>query len=108
GQRQRVAIARAIVRNAPILILDEPTSGLDAASEELVLEALHRLIDDKTTIVIAHRLTTIQRADVIFVVDKGTIVKQGTHDELVNSGGLYAELYKTQFRQDEPLDALVS
>jgi ABC-type multidrug transport system fused ATPase/permease subunit len=102
GQRQRIAIARAIVRNTPLLILDEPTSGLDAASEELVFEALRRLMIGKTAIVIAHRLTTIQRADVI-LVENGVIVQRGTHDKLLKNGGLYAELYKTQFRQDEPV-----
>lgn len=102
GQRQRVAIARAIVRQSPILVLDEPTSGLDSASEELVFDALRRLMEGKTSIVIAHRLATIQRADVIFVVDDGTIVQQGKHEELLRSGGLYAELYHTQFHIDEP------
>jgi subfamily B ATP-binding cassette protein MsbA len=97
GQRQRIAIARAIVRNSPILILDEPTSGLDAASEELVLEGLQRLMAGKTSIVIAHHLATVQRADVIFVLENGHIVQQGTHEELLQSGGLYAELYQTQF-----------
>jgi subfamily B ATP-binding cassette protein MsbA len=97
GQRQRIAIARAIVRNSPILILDEPTSGLDAASEELVLEGLQRLMTGKTSIVIAHHLATIQRADVIFVLENGRVVQQGTHEELMKSGGLYAELYQTQF-----------
>jgi len=101
GQRQRIAIARAIVRNSPILILDEPTSGLDAASEELVFDALQRLMEGRTSIVIAHRLSTIQKADVIFVIDDGTIVQQGTHDELIRHGGLYADLYQTQFRQQE-------
>ena len=101
GQRQRIAIARAIIRNTPLLILDEPTSGLDAASEELVFEALRRLMTDKTTLVIAHRLATIQRANVIFVIDKGVIVQRGTHAELLKSGGLYADLYRTQFRQEE-------
>src|SRR6185436_10482099 len=101
GQRQRIAIARAIVRQSPILILDEPTSGLDAASEELVFDALQRLMEGRTSIVIAHRLATIQQADVIFVIDDGTIVQQGTHDELIKSGGLYAHLYQTQFRQQE-------
>ncbi|PWT96236.1 MAG: ABC transporter ATP-binding protein [Blastocatellia bacterium] len=101
GQRQRIAIARAIVRSSPILILDEPTSGLDAASEELVFEALMRLMEGKTSIVIAHRLSTIQRADVIFVVEKGTIVQQGTHEELLNRGGLYATLHAKQFRDEE-------
>ena len=104
GQRQRIAIARAIVRNSPILVLDEPTSGLDAVSEELVFEALGRLMENKTSIVIAHRLATIRRADVIFVLDNGTVVQQGTHDELLQQGGLYAELYEKQFRREEPVD----
>jgi subfamily B ATP-binding cassette protein MsbA len=101
GQRQRIAIARAIVRNSPILILDEPTSGLDAASEELVFDALQRLMKDKTSIVIAHRLATVQTADVIFVIDGGTIVQQGGHEELIKLDGLYAHLYQTQFRNQE-------
>ena len=101
GQRQRIAIARAIVRNSPILILDEPTSGLDAASEELVFDALQRLMKGKTSIVIAHRLATVQSADVIFVIDGGTIVQQGSHEELIKSDGLYAHLYHTQFRNQE-------
>jgi subfamily B ATP-binding cassette protein MsbA len=98
GQRQRIAIARAIIRNTPMLILDEPSSGLDAASERLVFEALDRLTEGKTAIVIAHRLSTIQRADVIFVVDEGRIVESGQHQDLLESGGLYAELYELQFR----------
>src|SRR2546421_4607561 len=98
GQRQRIPIARAIIRNTPILMLDEPTSGLDAASEKLVFEALDRLMEGKTTIVIAHRLSTIRRADVIFVVNEGTIVEQGKHQELLKAGGLYAELHKLQFK----------
>ena len=101
GQRQRIAIARAIVRNSPILILDEPTSGLDAASEELVFDALQRLMKGKTSIVIAHRLATVQNADVIFVIDQGTIVQQGSHEELIKRDGLYAQLYQTQFRNQE-------
>jgi ATP-binding cassette subfamily B protein len=101
GQRQRIAIARAIIRDTPILILDEPTSGLDAASEELVFEALGRLMKDKTCIVIAHRLATIQAADVIFVLKDTSIVEQGTHQELLAAGGLYSELHNIQFRQDE-------
>jgi len=100
GQRQRIAIARAIVRNSPILILDEPTSGLDAASEELVFDALQRLMEEKTSIVIAHRLATIQNADVIFVIDGGTIIQHGTHEELIESPGLYAHLYQTQFQHE--------
>jgi subfamily B ATP-binding cassette protein MsbA len=101
GQRQRIAIARAVIRNTPILILDEPSSGLDAASEKLVFEALDRLMEGKTAIVIAHRLSTIQRADVIFVVDGGRLVESGRHQDLVESGGLYAELYELQFRGAE-------
>jgi subfamily B ATP-binding cassette protein MsbA len=101
GQRQRIAIARAIVRDSPILILDEPTSGLDAASEELVFDALGRLMEGKTSIVIAHRLATVQRADVIYVVDNGRVVQRGTHNELLKQGGLYAELYEKQFRREE-------
>jgi ATP-binding cassette, subfamily B, bacterial len=98
GQRQRIAIARAIIRNSPILILDEPTSGLDAASEELVFEALGRLMEGRTTIVIAHRLATVRRADVIFVIDHGTIVERGTHEKLLGDGGLYSHLYEIQFQ----------
>ncbi len=99
GQRQRIAIARAIIRDTPILILDEPSSGLDAASEKLVFEALDRLMEGKTTIVIAHRLATIQRADVIFVVKDGSIVERGKHEELLRAGGLYALLHEIQFQQ---------
>jgi len=101
GQRQRIAIARAIIRNAPILILDEPTAALDAASEELVFEALGRLMAGRTTIVIAHRLATVRRADMIFVIDNGTIVERGNHGTLVHTGGLYSRLYEIQFRDGE-------
>jgi len=101
GQRQRIAIARAIIRNTPILILDEPSSGLDAASEKLVFEALDRLMEGKTAIVIAHRLATIQRADLILVVEDGAIVESGKHDELLKQGGLYAELHELQFNVAE-------
>jgi subfamily B ATP-binding cassette protein MsbA len=97
GQRQRIAIARAIIRDSPILILDEPSSGLDAASEELVFEALGRLTRDKTAIVIAHRLTTVRKADIIFVLRDGVVVESGAHDELLARGGLYANLYAIQF-----------
>lgn len=106
GQRQRIAIARAIIRDAPILILDEPTSDLDAASEELVFDALSKLMEGRTSIVIAHRLATVQRADVIFVLEDGRIAQQGTHSELLAKGGLYAELYEIQFRSEEPATAL--
>ena len=96
GQRQRVAIARAIIRNTPILLLDEPTSGLDAESERAVFEALDRLMEGKTCIVIAHHLATIQRADVIFVVKDFQLVERGTHAELLAAGGVYSELYGLQ------------
>ncbi|HET6932395.1 MAG TPA: ABC transporter ATP-binding protein [Candidatus Acidoferrum sp.] len=96
GQRQRIAIARAIIRDSPILILDEPTSGLDSASEHAVIEALDRLLEGKTSIVIAHHLNAIRHANVIFVVKDSELVEQGSHEELLAAGGLYAELYKIQ------------
>jgi ATP-binding cassette subfamily B protein len=103
GQRQRIAIARAVIRNTPILILDEPSSGLDAGSEKHVFEALDRLMEGKTSIVIAHRLSTIRRADIILVVNEGTIIESGRHEQLVNAGGLYGHLYDLQFRAEEEL-----
>ncbi len=101
GQRQRIAIARAIIRKTPILILDEPSSGLDAISERLVFDALDRLMEGTTCVIVAHRLATIRRADVIFVVQNGAIVERGNHDELLRSGGLYSELYTLQFQTDD-------
>ena len=102
GQRQRIAIARALVRNTPILILDEPTSGLDAASEQLVVEALDRLMDGKTSIVIAHRLTTIRRAKQIFVVENGVVAESGSHDELLqHEDGIYRKLHDLQSKLEE-------
>jgi ATP-binding cassette, subfamily B, bacterial len=98
GQRQRIAIARAVIRNTPLLILDEPSSGLDAASEQLVFEALDRLMTGRTSVVIAHRLATIQRANKIYVVKDGTITESGTHEDLLKQGGLYAELHQIQFQ----------
>ncbi len=101
GQRQRLTIARAIIRHAPILILDEPSAGLDAESEQLVFDALGNLMEGKTSIVIAHRLATVRRADVIFVIDDGRVVEQGTHAELLETAGLYARLYELQFKTEE-------
>ena len=97
GERQRLSIARAILRDAPILMLDEPTSALDAQSEASIRQALNVLSDGRTTLVIAHRLATIMDADQIVVMDQGRIVDQGTHAELLTSGGIYAELYNLQF-----------
>ncbi len=99
GQRQRVAIARALLRDAPILLLDEATSALDAASEAVVQEALERLSQGRTTLVIAHRLATIRQAHKIVVMDHGRVVDEGTHEELIGRGGLYADLYRLQFSE---------
>ncbi len=98
GQRQRLAIARALVKNPPILILDEATSQLDSESEALVQKALYNLMQGRTTLVIAHRLSTVQKADRIVVMDGGKIVEQGAHAELLAMGGLYKRLYDLQFR----------
>jgi subfamily B ATP-binding cassette protein MsbA len=103
GQRQRLAIARAILRDSPILVLDEATSALDTESERLVQEALANLMQNRTSFVIAHRLSTVRRADAIVVLDHGSIVECGRHEELIARGGAYARLYEMQF-QDEPGD----
>ena len=97
GQRQRIAIARALLRDAPILLLDEATSALDAESERLVQDALEQLMDNRTTLVIAHRLSTVRAADRIVVMEDGRIAEQGTHDALAANGGRYARLASLQF-----------
>jgi ATP-binding cassette, subfamily B, bacterial MsbA len=102
GQRQRISIARAILKNPPILILDEATSSLDAESEAEVQGALQNLMAGRTVFVIAHRLSTVRRADVILVLDAGNLVEQGTHPELLARKGLYARLHALQFRDDRP------
>jgi subfamily B ATP-binding cassette protein MsbA len=103
GQRQRIAIARAILKNAPILILDEATSALDSESERHVQAALETLMQGRTTLVIAHRLSTIEKADRIVVLQKGSIVESGTHQELLAKGGVYAQLHQIQFKLAEPV-----
>ena len=100
GQRQRLAIARALLRDSPILILDEATSSLDAESEMLVQDALATLMLNRTSFVIAHRLSTVRRADAIVVVERGVVVETGTHDELIARGGAYAKLYDLQLLDD--------
>jgi subfamily B ATP-binding cassette protein MsbA len=101
GQRQRLAIARAILVNAPVLILDEATSALDAESERLVQQAIANLVRDRTTIVIAHRLSTVRRADVIVVMEAGRVIEMGTHTELLSKEGQYRKLYELQFADEE-------
>jgi subfamily B ATP-binding cassette protein MsbA len=97
GQRQRLALARAFLKNAPVLILDEATSALDNESERFIQLALDKVMKDRTTIVVAHRLSTIQRADVIIVMEEGRVVEQGTHSELLKTGVAYKRLYDLQF-----------
>ena len=108
GQRQRLAIARAVLIDAPVLVLDEATSALDAESEQLVQRAIANLIRDRTTIVIAHRLSTVRRADLIVVMERGQIIEQGTHAELLARGGQYQRLYELQFADEEQEAEFVS
>jgi subfamily B ATP-binding cassette protein MsbA len=108
GQRQRIAIARAILKDAPILILDEATSALDSESERYIQAALLQVMKNRTTLVVAHRLSTIKRADKIIVMHEGRLVEQGRHDELLALGGYYANLYQAHPMDTEPEEALVS
>ena len=99
GQRQRIALARAFLRNPKILLLDEATSALDSESEILVQEATEELMKNRTSLIIAHRLSTVQNADIILVMDKGKIIQQGSHKELIQEKGLYRKIYDMQFKQ---------
>jgi subfamily B ATP-binding cassette protein MsbA len=97
GQRQRIGIARALIRDNPILILDEPTAALDAESEELVIDALERLMNGRTVIAVAHRLSTLRNANKIVVIKDGVVAENGTHHQLLSLNGVYAELHRLQF-----------
>jgi ABC-type multidrug transport system fused ATPase/permease subunit len=101
GQRQRIAIARAILKNAPILLLDEATSSLDSESEKLVQDALEKLMKNRTSLIVAHRLSTIENSDLIYVLEKGNIIEQGNHEELLAKGGRYHQLYNVQFQEED-------
>jgi len=104
GQRQRICIARAILKDSPILILDEATSALDTESEQMVQQAINNLMANRTTFVIAHRLSTILHADKIVVLEKGEIAEQGSHQQLLEAGGLYKKLYEMQFAAEQRHD----
>ncbi|MDP2726632.1 MAG: ATP-binding cassette domain-containing protein, partial [Dehalococcoidia bacterium] len=106
GQRQRIAIARALLLDPPILILDDSTSSVDMETEYLIQEALRRLMQDRTTLVIAQRLTTVKRADLILVIEDGWIVERGTHEELMTHGRVYREIYDLHLREQEEVAAL--
>src|SRR5207249_5783574 len=100
GERQRICIARAFLKDAPILILDEPTSSIDSKTESVILDALDRLSTNRTTFVIAHRLSTIRHADLILVLDQGSLIERGTHEELLGNNGLYRQLHDVQMGVD--------
>ena len=103
GQKQRLSIARVFLKNPPILILDEATSALDNTTEILIQQALDELCKGRTTLVVAHRLSTIKNADEIAVVDDGSIVEQGTHEQLMEKHGIYYDLYQLQFRANSAM-----
>jgi subfamily B ATP-binding cassette protein MsbA len=107
GQRQRIAIARAVLSDAPVLILDEATSALDSESERLVQQALANLLENRTAIVIAHRLSTVRRADKIVVMERGRIVETGTHRELLLRAGVYRKLYELQFADEDESETFI-
>jgi ATP-binding cassette, subfamily B, bacterial len=108
GQRQRIAIARALIRDTPILLLDEPSAALDPVSEELIFRGLSRLLEGRTSIMIAHRLATVRRADVIFVLQEGAVAEAGTYEELMARNGLYARFERTQFRAGDGRQAPIA
>ena len=101
GQKQLLTIARALLKDSPLLILDEATSSVDTRTEELIQKAMDRLMEGRTSFVIAHRLSTIRNADLILVMKDGNIIEQGNHEELMAQGGFYADLYNSQFTEDE-------
>jgi ATP-binding cassette subfamily B protein len=108
GQRQRIAIARALIKDAPIILLDEATAALDSESERQVQEALDRLTQGRTTIVIAHRLHTITHADRIHVVEDGVVVESGVHDDLLRRDGRYASFYRMQFKNQDVAEQVIA
>ena len=101
GEKQRVSIARALLRNPPILLLDEATASVDTETERLIQQALERLMENRTSFVIAHRLSTVRGADYIYVLDSGRVVEEGTHEHLLSISGLYAELCRTSFLDEQ-------